>query len=232
LRGATDRREADAAPLRGEEDVMDNNVVRRRSVDPVEGAAAVALIEQKAGTVRATSDRLVAAIDEERGAEGELLLAAVNAARPSLEVLSSRIPVTFDGTVAGQPEVDYFNYAGIALAEDVDDLSDEERETGAVARVLYLLENGNFAEVTYFGNAWPMARGAKVAGSLAFIGDRDGQEINAAARTVIEEWDLKAILSGLIDKLDRAEHGRVHKRTAEASTRAAQLRALVTLLPK
>lgn len=162
---------------------------------------------------------------EDREAHSELLAAIVNAVRPALAALASRISIALTRTAAGTT-TEPAAFRGVYLVCDTGALGAPRMlpspgERGPYGgRCLCITMAGEFVELRYSGT-WSKVKGE--ASSWTAVVER--KEPIAVAI----EWDVQAILTRLADLLVEQQLGRKGQATQELLERADRIRAIAKL---
>lgn len=184
-------------------------------------------ITETATKAAANAAELESAIDAERSAEADVLTAAIEAARPALRAICSRmVSRDTDFHIAdvnkARSVVEYHAERGLHLAGAANGERDQPRDNdgGYEGEGLFLLSDGSLARRTWSG-AWSKWQGATddLRSTLAPI----------TVREAMDEWDLDDCLKNLHEALSKAADGKAPERAAKARERADRLRALLTL---
>ena len=185
--------------------------------------ARLAALAAKVAEQHATME---AAFEEERAAEEVLLGQLVDAVRPALRALSSRLKasekVFWPDSVSTATEKSYHDERGVILAGTGPERDHPRANDGAIeGRDLVLLDDGDFARLDWSGY-WTNWRGrtSKETSTLTRITLRD----------VVETWDVDEIAAALSERLEAQLSGRATKTTASARQRTEKLRAVAALL--
>ena len=166
------------------------------------------------------------AIAEERAAEEELLEKVVDAVRPALKALSSRILATertwWPTSVETATDKSFHPERGVRLDGNGPVRDHPRANDGAVeGEDLVLLEDGTFARLDWSGT-WTRWQG------------RTSEETSTLTRLtlaeVVETWDVDQLAARLHELLEQHLAGRATKTTASARERTAKLRAVSALL--
>lgn len=167
-----------------------------------------------------------AAFAEERAAEEELLEKVVDAVRPALKALSSRILATertwWPTSVETATDRSFHPERGVRLDGNGPVRDHPRANDGAVeGEDLVLLEDGTFARLDWSGT-WTRWQG------------RTSEETSTLTRLtlaeVVETWDVDQLAARLHDLLEQHLAGRATKTTAAARERAGRLRAVAALM--
>lgn len=179
-----------------------------------------------AANVAAQHDEMTAAVEEERAAEERLLGQLVEAVRPALRALSSRLleseRVWWPDNISTATEKSYHEERGVRLAGSGPERDHPRANDGAIEGTdLVLLESGDFVRVDWSGS-WTRWQG------------RTSHEESALTRLsladVVAGWDVDDVSRALVERLEAQVNGRAPKTTAAAKDRAEKLRAVVALL--
>lgn len=199
-----------------EEDIMANENKDTKTT--------IAELQARAAEVAETAERHSAAIRAERDAEAEVLAAGIEAVRPALPALCSRIKRSSYETAGrnGCNPVSRYDYHGERGAVLVDNYDSEKDETGNRGRLggerLYLLSDGRLAVVTRDGSF------------SHWQGEADRWESRLAVvtpREAMNDYELDAVLAALAEALDKQARGHASENTEKALARAAALRDAV-----
>jgi hypothetical protein len=187
-------------------------------------------IVETAQTVATQSEDLRSAIDIERTAEAEVLTAAIEAARPALRAICSKLVArdltTGNGDVNRHREqVEYHQERGVHLAGDSKAEEDQPRDnSGAYEGYgLYLLVDGRLANRTWSGS-WSRWQGSTTE-CVSVLEP-------VTAREAMDEWELSECLENLGKALQKQADGNASERAQAARERAEKLRAMLTLARK
>jgi hypothetical protein len=177
-------------------------------------------------TVAEQHNRLTSAIGEERQAAAALLEKIVDASRPALRALSSRIlaseRVFWPDSVSTATERSFHDERGVRLAGSGPKRDYPRANDGAVEGTdLYLLADGTFARLEWEGSwtKW-QGRASEETSTLTPI----------TALEVVADWPLEDVVDELAERLRHQLAGRAEKTTATAIFRAERLRAVSTIL--
>ena len=156
------------------------------------------------------------AIADERQAAAGVLAQIVDAVRPALKALSSRLlkeeRTWWPDNAAPTTDKTYHAERGVILAGDGPERDHPRANQGAiVGEALALLEDGTFARLDWSGN-WSNWQGATSTEQSALT--------TMSALDVVGDYDLDAIAEALADRLDAQLAGRATKTTATARARA------------
>mgnify|MGYP001240549871 CR=1 FL=1 len=185
----------------------------------------VARIDTLSRSVAEQHGTMQAAIDDERDAEKELLEKLVEAVRPALKALSSRLKsmeTTFWPTsVEIATEKTYHPERGVILDGNGPFRDHPRANDGRIGGTdLVLLDDGTFARLDWTGT-WTRWQG------------RTSEETSTLTRLsladVVETWDVDEIAATLSERLEAQLAGRSGKTTASARERAERLRAVARL---
>lgn len=166
------------------------------------------------------------AIAEERAAEGELLEKVVDAVRPALRALSSRILATertwWPTSVETATDRSFHPERGVRLDGNGPVRDHPRANDGRIGGTdLVLLDDGTFARLDWTGT-WTRWQG------------HTSEETSTLTRLtlaeVVETWDVDQLAARLHDLLEQHLAGRAAKTTASARERTAKLRAVSALL--
>ena len=167
-----------------------------------------------------------AAFEEERAAEEELLEKVVDAVRPALRALSSRLKATertwWPTSVETATEKTYHAERGVYVAGNGPERDFPRANDGTVVGSdLVLLEDGTFARLDWTGT-WTRWQG------------RTSEETSTLTRLsyaqVVSDFDVDEIAARLHELLEQHLAGRATKTTASARDRAEKLRAVAALM--
>ncbi len=184
---------------------------------------------QLAGLARAVAGQhgaLQSAIEDERGAEAQLLEKTVDAVRPALRALSSRLKASertfWPDRVSTATEKSYHAERGILVDGDGPTQDHPRANEGSISgQDLVLLDDGTFAVLDWSGS-WSRWQGAPSSMQSALT--------PITARDVVENYDAENIAQNLVDRLEAQVNGKATKTTAAARERAERLRAVASLL--
>ncbi|HRY43420.1 MAG TPA: hypothetical protein P5164_05680 [Thermoanaerobaculia bacterium] len=179
-----------------------------------------------AANVAAQHDEMTVAMEEERAAEERLLGQLVEAVRPALRALSSRLLASertfWPDNVSTATEKDYHEDRGVRLAGSGPERDHPRANRGAIEGLdLVLLDDGTFARLDWSGH-WSR-----------WQGEEDLEESTLARvslRDVVDGWDVDQLAAALHERLEAQMTGRAPKRTASARQRAEKLAAVSSLL--
>ncbi|HPA50134.1 MAG TPA: hypothetical protein PLP50_00915 [Thermoanaerobaculia bacterium] len=179
-----------------------------------------------AANVAAQHDEMTAAVEEERAAEERLLGQLVEAVRPALRALSSRLLASertfWPDNVSTATEKDYHDERGVRLAGSGPERDHPRANDGGIEGTdLVLLEDGTFARLDWSGS-WSRWQGA--------ASHEDSALTRISLRDVVDGWDVDQLAAALHERLEAQMAGRAPKRTASARERAEKLRAVSSLL--
>lgn len=179
-----------------------------------------------AATVAGQHGELEAAVEEKRAAEAELLGKVVEAARPALRALSSRIlrseRTWWPDSVSTATEKDYHEERGVRLHGEGPSRDYPRANRGSVEGAdLVLLDDGTFARLDWSGS-WSKWQGEGETEESALT--------RLSPRDVVESWDVALLASRLHERLEAHATGNAAKRTAAAREKAEKLRAVSQLL--
>jgi len=186
---------------------------------------AVEKITNLARSVAEQHSTMEAAFAEERAAEEDLLEKLVDAVRPALKALSSRLKAsetTFWPTSAEiATEKTYHPERGVRLDGNGPERDHPRANDGGIGGTdLVLLVDGTFARLDWTG-AWTRWQG------------RTSEETSTLTRldldAVVETWDVDEIAATLSERLEAQLAGRSGKTTASALERAERRRAVARL---
>lgn len=179
-----------------------------------------------AANVAAQHDEMTAAVEEERAAEERLLGQLVEAVRPALRALSSRLLASertfWPDNVSTATEKDYHEERGVRLAGSGPERDHPRANRGTIEGLdLVLLDDGTFARLDWSGH-WSKWQGE---------GDLEESTLTRVSlRDVVDGWDVDQLAATLHERLEAQMAGRAPKRTASARERAEKLRAVSSLL--
>lgn len=167
-----------------------------------------------------------AAIDEEREAEAQLLGQIVDAIRPALKALSSRLKaserVWWPDNVSTATEQGFHEERGVRLAGTGPERDHPRANDGAIEGTdLVLLEDGTFARLDWSGS-WTRWQGR--------TSEESSTLTRLSLRDVADEWDAETIAGDLAERLQAQLEGKASKTTQAARDRAKKLRSVSTLL--
>ena len=180
----------------------------------------------KAAVVGASAEALAAAIDAERAAEAEVLTLAIEAARPGLRAICSRIKrgmatwSTQNGTSFHESE-SWHDERGVKLAGDGAKYDIAREDSGQYeGEDRYLLADGRLA-VADFSGSWSRWQGSR--------SEWESTLRTLTPREAMDLWDLDETLAALLAKLEKSAAGKAPEKTKAALARAAKLRAIFAL---
>lgn len=189
----------------------------------------IADLASTATAVGAQHTAMTAAIDSERAAEAALLEAAIDAVRPALRALSSRLQSRYyctSGANGCNPveRADHFTDRGLVLVDDYGSQKDRTGNRGDYRGTrLVVLSDGQLARLER-GGSWSHWQG-------------EDNEFDVTLTLVtplqaVKQYALADILASLRDALQRQLDGAAPKRTAAAQARAEKLTAIAALARK
>ena len=187
-------------------------------------------LQEQALTVAAQHEEYTAALTAEQQAEAALLDATVEAIRPALRALASKIRTGYRSWWIGTTDIDSRSeysdtrglYVGDGTAGPGRSNPGRDENRGAHAGYdLFVTTDGKWLELEYSGH-WSRWQG-------------EGDEWSATERQltsaeVAREYNVPQILGAIQSALERQLQGEKPKRTAAARERAERVAALVTLL--
>ena len=167
-----------------------------------------------------------AAFDEERAAEEELLEKIVDASRPALRALSSRIlaseRVFWPDSVSTATERSFHDERGVRLDGNGPERDHPRANDGGIGGTdLVLLDDGTFVRLDWTGT-WTRWQGR--------TSEETSTLTRITLRDVVETWDVDVIAATLSERLEAQATGRASKTTASARQRTEKLRAVAALL--
>lgn len=179
-----------------------------------------------AANVAAQHDEMTAAVEEERAAEEVLLGQLVDAVRPALRALSSRLleseRVWWPDNISTATEKSYHEERGVRLHGEGPSRDHPRANRGTIEGLdLVLLGDGAFARMDWSGH-WSK-----------WQGEEDLEEstlTRITLRDVVDGWDVDQLAAALHERLEAQMTGRAPKRTASARQRAEKLAAVSSLL--
>lgn len=179
-----------------------------------------------AADVSAQHDEMTAAVEEERAAEEVLLGQLVDAVRPALRALSSRLLASertfWPDSVSTATEKSYHEERGVRLHGEGPSRDHPRANDGAIEGLdLVLLVDGTFARLDWTGT-WTRWQGRT---SL-----EESTLTRLSLRDVVDGWDVDELAAALHERLTAQLEGRASKRTASSRERAEKLRAVSSLL--
>lgn len=184
----------------------------------------IAELQAKASAVAETAEHHRNAINAERDAEAEVLATAIEAVKPALPALCSRIKRSSYETAGrnGCNPVSRYEYHDERGAVLVDNYAREKDESGNRGSLggerLCLLSDGRLAVVTREGSF------------SHWQGEADRWESTLAVvtpREAMNEYELDAVLGALAEALDKQAKGNASENTEKALARASALRDAV-----
>lgn len=192
--------------------------------------AILAGLKAKAIEVGVASERRDKAFNELTSAEGELLAAVVEAVRPALRAISSRIPTS--GGVQAMGDVNrqrdlpttYWEIPGFCVDDDrPGPQEDQVRDNGGsyTGADIFLLVDGTFVRLQYEGR-WSRWQGS--------TSEWNVRASTLTATEVANITDVDEAIERLSKALDRQLEGGTERRAAKASARAEKVRAIRSLL--
>jgi hypothetical protein len=186
----------------------------------------ITMIDNLSRKVAEQHSDLEAAVGEERAAEEELLGKLVDAVRPALKALSSRLKATervwWPTSVETATEKSYHEERGVRLAGSGPERDHPRANDGAVEGLdLVLLADGEFARLDWSGS-WTRWQGRTSTEESALT--------RLSLREVVDEWDVDEIAARLHELLEQHLSGRATKTGAAARERAEKLRAVAALM--
>ena len=185
-----------------------------------------ATLAELARQVAEQHDTMNEAFEEERAAEAALLEKIVDAVRPALKALSSRLKASErtwwpTSTETATERTDHPE-RGIKVDGDGPVRDHPRANDGAVSgQDLVLLEDGTFAVLDWSGN-WTRWQGR--------TSSEESTLTRITARDVVENYDAENIAQTLVDRLEAQVKGKAPKTTQAARDRAEKLRSVSTLL--
>ena len=187
--------------------------------NPARLAALAAKVADQHGTMQA-------AIADAREAEAQLLAQIVDAVRPALKALSSRIKASertwWPTSTETATEKSYHPERGIFLDGTGPERDHPRANDGAIlGRDLFLLDDATFAVLDWSGN-WTRWQGR--------TSEETSTLTRITLRDVVDEWDAETIAADLADRLQAQVEGKAPKTTQAARDRATKLRSVSTLL--
>jgi hypothetical protein len=186
----------------------------------------IASTAERAGEQAARQEQ---AFSELESAEAALLDATVEAAKPGLRAVSSRIQIGHrqwwpDGSVCTNDEDQYLDGRGLRVEGGGPSEDNPTANDGAVVgEDLYLLEDGRWLGVTYEGS-WTRWQG-RSSGWTATTRELTSLE-------VASEWVAASVIQTISSALESQVSGKREKATRKALERAEQVRAVTTLLER
>ena len=171
-------------------------------------------------------DTMAEAFEEERAAEAALLEKIVDAVRPALKALSSRLKASErtwwpTSTETATARTDHPE-RGIKVDGDGPVRDHPRANDGAVSgQDLVLLEDGTFAVLDWSGN-WTRWQGRTSA--------EESTLTRITTRDVVDTYNAENIAQNLVDRLEAQLTGRAAKTTQAARDRAEKLQAVSRLL--
>jgi len=191
-------------------------------------------LSEKAAAVAAQHEDLAAAVTEERGARAAVLQVALDAVRPALRALASRIKVSSRQSHLGDVNYDQVE-TGTHLPErgvhlDTDAVGpgrcDARANSGAFdGSDVFLLTDGRIAWLKYSGG-WSRWQGSTTTWEAAV----EYSTAEEAARDLVKYDRDGDALKALHAALDAQLSGNATARSAAARERAEKLRAIATLV--
>lgn len=169
-----------------------------------------------------------AAFEEERHAEEELLEKLVDAVRPALRALSSRLKASertwWPTSAETTTDKTYHPERGVYVSGNGPERDFPRANDGSVVGSdLVLLDDGTFARLDWSGT-WTRWQG------------RTSEETSTWTRLtladVVAEWDVDEVAATLAERLEAQLAGRAAKTTASARERTEKLRAVAALLAR
>ena len=187
---------------------------------------AVEKITNLARSVAEQHSTMEAAFAEERAAEERLLGQLVDAVRPALKALSSRLKAsetTFWPTSAEiATEKTYHPERGVRLDGNGPERDHPRANDGGIGGTdLVLLDDGTFVRLDWTGT-WTRWQGR--------TSEETSTLTRITLRDVVETWDVDVIAATLSERLEAQATGRASKTTASARQRTEKLRAVAALL--
>lgn len=188
-------------------------------------------IAQQAPAVADEHAALEAAAAESDTAEAALLASVIEAVRPALRALASRVLVGEVTHGAGshlcRTSKTYASWRGVLVAGDDEAEDDDSRQNdGAYEGTgLYLDTEGILREVSWSGH-WSRWQGS--------TRRAEGAERRVTPYSVVQEWQAGTVAT-IVESLSRAlaaQNGTRGKATKAATERASRFRALAALLGK
>lgn len=186
-------------------------------------------IAKLAQAAAANHEALTSALNDEREAEAAVLTAAIDAAKPALGAVCSRIKkhvASTDGNNGCNPvkRIEYYEHRGLELVDDIYRRGDSSGNRGVYGGTrLYLLATGELAVATASGD-WSR-----------WQGEWDTLDIEFKAvtpREAMDTFELKECLESLSKALREQAEGKAPERAKAAKARAEKLRAMATLAAK
>jgi hypothetical protein len=167
-----------------------------------------------------------AAFDEERAAEEELLEKLVDAVRPALRALSSRLKASettlWPTSTETSTEKTSHPERGVRLDGNGPERDHPRANDGSIGGTdLVLLDDGTFARLDWTGT-WTRWQGR--------TSEETSTLTRITLRDVVETWDVDEIAATLSERLEAQLAGRATKTTAASKDRAEKLRAVAALL--
>jgi hypothetical protein len=185
-------------------------------------------IKAKADRVAAEHADVLAAKDAEEAAEAALLEKVVEAVRPALRALASRVKtadrVEHFADVDRQRETETLaTWRGLCLTGTPGPLRDNPRDNRGSyeGSDLFLLVDGTFVELAY-GGSWSRWQGSSWGWKTT--------ERTMTIAEVAHEYKLEPIVEALSEALDQHTQGGRPARAKAMRERAAKLAALVALI--
>jgi hypothetical protein len=186
----------------------------------------VAQIDTLSRSVAEQYATMQTAIEEERAAEADLLAQIVEAVRPALRALSSRLKASertwWPDRVCTATERTDHPERGVVVAGDGPERDHPRANDGSVTgQDLVLLDDGTFALRDWSGS-WSNWQGA--------TSSQESTLTRISLRDVVESYDAENIAADLAYRLQAQLGGKATKTTAAARVRAEKLRSVSTLL--
>ena len=187
---------------------------------------AVEKITNLARSVAEQHATMEAAFAEERAAEEDLLEKIVDAVRPALKALSSRLKASermwWPTSVETATEKTYHPERGVRLAGNGPERDHPRANDGSIGGTdLVLLDDEAFARLDWTGT-WTRWQGR--------TSEETSTLTRITLRDVVETWDVDEIAATLCERLEAQAAGRASKTTASARQRTEKLRAVAALL--
>lgn len=183
----------------------------------------------KASRVAEQHEAMQQAYASESEAKAELLRAVIEAVKPGLPALGSRVPQSY--TINGHADCNkqrektsYFDdiYCGIVVAgEGLQRDNPRDNRGSYEGSHLILSHDGVLYELSYFGD-WSKWQGSSWGWEAELAAIDEGE--------AVDSFNLEEIVSSLSEALDAQLSGNAKKRTKAATERADKLRALAQLL--
>ncbi len=186
----------------------------------------ISTLDTLSRTVAEQHGALQTAIADEREAEAQLLEKIVDAVRPALKALSSRIRATervfWPDSVSTATEETWHAERAVPILVSGPQHDHPRADEGAiVGRDLVLLTDGTFARLDWSGN-WTRWQGRTSAeeSTLTRISTLD----------VVQTWNVEDVATKLRVLLEAQVNGKAPKTAQAARDRAEKLRAVAQLL--